>query len=97
MGINFVAVSYDSYGKSLFFNGRSIKYKRSKYKHMRKQLQQLGTASARRKLNRIGQKENRWMTDVNHSVSKALVERYGADTLFVVEDLTGVRHATERV
>ncbi|EIJ81832.1 transposase, IS605 OrfB family protein [Bacillus methanolicus PB1] len=97
MGINFVAVSYDSDGKSLFFNGRSIKDKRSKYKYMRKQLQRLGAASARRKLKRIGQKENRWMTDVNHSVSKALVERYGANTLFVVENLTGVRHATERV
>jgi putative transposase len=97
MGINFVAVSYDSQGKSLFFDGRSIKDKRSNYKHMRKQLQQLGTASARRKLKRIGQRENRWMTDVNHRVSKALVERYGANTLFVVEDLTGVRDATERV
>lgn len=96
MGINFVAVSYDSDGKSLFFNGRPIKDKRSKYKHMRKQLQRLGTASARRKLKRIGQKENRWMTDVNHSVSKALARRYGANTLFVVEDLTGVRHTTER-
>ncbi|GED68760.1 transposase [Brevibacillus reuszeri] len=97
MGINFVAVSYDSQGKSLFFNGRSIKDKRSNYKHMRKQLQEVGTASARRKLKRIGQRENRWMTDVNHQVSKALVTRYGANTLFVVEDLTGVRHATERV
>lgn len=97
MGINFVAVSYDSRGTSLFFNGRSIKDKRSNYKHMRKQLQQLGTASARRKLKRVGQRENRWMTDVNHQVSKALVERYGTNTLFVVEDLTGVRHATERV
>ncbi|MGO0062834.1 RNA-guided endonuclease InsQ/TnpB family protein [Brevibacillus fluminis] len=97
MGINFVAVSYDSQGKSLFFTGRPIKDKRSNYKHMRKQLQQVGTASARRKLKRIGQRENRWMTDVNHQVSKALVERYGANTLFVVEDLTGVRQATERV
>ncbi|WP_312113633.1 transposase, partial [Brevibacillus reuszeri] len=42
-------------------------------------------------------RENRWMTDVNHQVSKALVERYGANTLFVVEDLTDVRNATERV
>jgi IS605 OrfB family transposase len=97
MGMNFVAVSYDSQGKTLFFNGRSIKDKRSKYKHMRKQLQQLGTASARRKLKRVGQRENRWMADVNHRVSKALIERYGANTLFVVEDLTGVRNATERV
>ncbi|AJY75422.1 RNA-guided endonuclease InsQ/TnpB family protein [Paenibacillus beijingensis] len=97
MGIHFVAVSYDSQGKSLFFNGRLIKNKRSIYKHMRKQLQQLGTASARRKLKRIGQRENRWMSDVNHQVSKALVERYGANTLFVVEDLSGVRQVTERV
>ena len=37
------------------------------------------------------------MTDVNHQVSKALVIRYGAVTLFVVEDLTGIRGATERV
>lgn len=97
MGVNFVAVSYDSQGKSLFFDGRVIKHKRSKYKHMRKQMQQVGTASARRKLKRIGGRENRWMTDVNHSVSKALVDRYGAGTLFVIEDLTGVRLATERV
>ncbi|ERI09421.1 RNA-guided endonuclease InsQ/TnpB family protein [Aneurinibacillus aneurinilyticus] len=97
MGMNFVAVSYDSQGKSLFFNGRSIKDKRSNYKHMRKQLQQVGTASARRKLKRIGERENRWMSDINHQVSKALVERYGANTLFVVEDLMGVRQAIERV
>ncbi|BAU29499.1 IS605 OrfB family transposase [Aneurinibacillus soli] len=97
MGINFVAVSYDSHGKPLFFNGRSIKNKRSKYKHLRKQLQQLGTASSRRKLKRIGGRENRWMADVNHQVSKALVKRYGANTLFVVEDLTDIRNVTERV
>ena len=37
------------------------------------------------------------MTDVNHQVSKALVVRYGAQTLFVLEDLTGIRTATERI
>lgn len=37
------------------------------------------------------------MTDVNHQVSKALVVRCGAQTLFVVEDLTGIRGAAERV
>ncbi|TPG82085.1 radical SAM protein [Brevibacillus laterosporus] len=70
---------------------------RAKYKHLRKQLQMRQTASSRRRLKKIGQRENRWMTDVNHTVSKALVEGYGAKTLFVVEDLTGVRNATERV
>lgn len=97
MGVNFIATSYDSQGKCTFFHGRPIKDKRSTYKQLRKKLQQVGTASARRALKRIGQRENRFMTDVNHRVSKALVERYEANTLFVVEDLTGIRHATERV
>ena len=35
-------------------------------------------------------RENRWMSDVNHRISKTLVEKYGKDTLFVLEDLTGV-------
>jgi putative transposase len=44
-----------------------------------------------------GQREHRWMTDVNHTVSKALVRQYGEHTLFVLEDLTGIREKTERV
>ncbi len=36
-------------------------------------------------------------TDVNHQVSKALIDRGGENTLFVVEDLSNVRKATERV
>lgn len=97
LGINFVATTYDSQDSTLFFNGRPIKHKRSKYKFLRKQLQQLGTASSRRKLKRIGQRESRWMTDVNHQISKALVDHYGSNTMFVIEDLSGVRNATEMV
>ena len=37
------------------------------------------------------------MRDVNHCVSKALVANNPAKTLFVLEDLTGVREATEKV
>lgn len=97
LGINFVATTYDAAGKTVFYPGRPIKDKRSQYKHLRKALQQVGTASARRKLKRIGERENRWMTDVNHRISKTLVSQYDPSTLFVVEDLTGVRTKTERV
>ena len=45
----------------------------------------------------IGQRENRWMQDINHRVSKALVENNPKHTLFVLEDLSGIRNATERV
>jgi len=45
----------------------------------------------------IGQRENRWMSDVNHQVSKALVKAAGQNSLLVLEDLTGLRNATEKV
>ena len=37
------------------------------------------------------------MQDINHRVSKALVENNPKHTLFVLEDLSGIRNATERV
>ncbi len=53
--------------------------------------------SARRPLKCLEPRENRWMTDVNHQGRKARVFRYGGKTLFLVEDRTGIREATERV
>ena len=37
------------------------------------------------------------MQDVNRCISKALVETNPDGTLFVIEDLTGIRSAAERV
>ena len=96
-GINFIAVSYDSKGKSSFFDGGKVKHKRAQYKELRAELQKRGTASARRRLKKIGQRENRWMNDVNHCVSKALVTSNPSKTLFVLENLKGIRGTTEKV
>lgn len=96
-GINFVVATYDSKHQSGFVSGKVIKQKRVHYKNLRKQLQQVGTPSSRRRLKAIGQRENRWMQDVNHCVSKALVESNPKHTLFVLEDLSGVRSATEKI
>ncbi len=96
-GINFIVATYDSKHKSGFVSGKAIKQKRAKYKQLRKELQQRQTPSARRRLKAIGQRENRWMQDVNHQVSKALVESNPKHTLFILEDLSGVRSATEKV
>ena len=96
-GINFLAVSYDSKGKSTFFDGGKVKHKRAHYKELRSELQKRGTASARRRLKKIGQRENRWMNDVNHCVSKALVTSNPSKTLFVLENLKGIRGTTEKV
>ena len=96
-GIRFLAIAYDSNGKIQFFNGNEVKQKRAQYKVLRKQLQQIGTPSSRRRLKTIGQRENRWMRNLNHCISKALVEANPKGTLFVIEDLTGIRSATEKV
>lgn len=96
-GINFVAATYDSKHKSAFVSGKTIKQKRAHYSKLRKELQMCRTPSARRRLLAVGQRENRWMQDVNHQVSKALVESNPKHTLFVLEDLSGIRNATERV
>ena len=96
-GINFVVATYDSKHKSGFVSGKVIKQKRAHYSKLRKELQMRQTPSARRRLKAIGQRENRWMQDVNHQVSKALVKSNPKHTLFVLEDLSGVRNATERV
>lgn len=96
-GINFVVATYDSKQKSGFVNGRTIKQKRANYSKLRRELQMRRTPSSRRRIKAIGQRENRWMQDVNHCISKALVDNNPKHTLFVLEDLSGVRNATERV
>jgi putative transposase len=96
-GINFIVATYDSRHKSGFVSGRTVKQKRAHYKELRRELQRVHTPSSRRRIREIGQRENRWMQDVNHCVSKALVENNPSNTLFVLEDLTGIRSATEKV
>ena len=96
-GINFVVAIYDSKHKSGFVSGKAIKQKRANYSRLRKELQMRHTPSSRRRLKAIGQRENRWMQDINHQVSKALATGNPKHTLFVLEDLTGIRNATERV
>ena len=96
-GINFIVTTYDSKHKTKFVRGKFIKQKRAHYSKLRKELQMKQTSSARRRLKAIGRRENRWMQDINHCVSKALVTNNPKHTLFVLEDLSNVRTATEKV
>lgn len=89
-GLRFLATTYDEQGKTAFFDGKAIMRKRAKYQKLRATLQAKGTKSAKRRLKKLSGRENRWMSDVNHRLSKTLVQRYGANTLFVLENLNGV-------
>jgi len=94
-GLRFLATAFDSEGKTLFFDGQKILLKRKKFLEIRRQLQSKGTKSAKKKLKQLAQRENRWMTDVNHWLAKTLVAAYGSHTLFVLEDLTNVTFNTD--
>ncbi|HJG14790.1 MAG TPA: transposase [Ligilactobacillus salivarius] len=89
-GLRFLVTSYDEQGKTAFFDGQAIMRKRAKYQKLRAILQAKGTKSAKRRLKKLSGRENRWISDINHCLSKTLVQKYGANTLFVLENLNGV-------
>lgn len=96
-GLRFLITTYDEEGKTGFVNGTDIMKKRDKFQAVRAELQSRGTKSAKRVLKRLTGRENRWMTDINHQISKTLVRSYGENTLFVIEDLTGVSFSEENL
>ena len=80
-------------GQTFFKNGQNIKKKRRNYAKKRQSLQSKNTKSAKRRLKELSGRENRWMADVNHCLSKTLVSE-NPNTLIVVEDLTNVTFDT---
>ena len=96
-GLNFIANTYDSKGQSRFWSGKPVKSKKANYRRLRKELQMVRSRSARRKLKEVSGRENRWISDVNHRVSKALVDGNPAGTLFAIEDLKGIRENVLRM
>lgn len=89
-GLRFITTTYDEKGTCSFQSGEEILRKRDKFAAVRAELQSKGTKSAKRRLKALSGRENRWITDVNHQLSKALVQKYGEHTLFVIEDLSDV-------
>lgn len=95
-GIKNIIYTYDSNGHSIVFDGHSIQEKRDKFQRTRKSLQSKNTKGSRRVLKRIAKRENRWMNDVNHRLSKTLVVAYGNNTIFILEDLSKISYKTHQ-
>jgi IS605 OrfB family transposase len=96
-GLRFIVTGYDEGGNTTFISGKDVMAKRDRFQKVRDELQAKGTKSAKRALKRISGRENRWIFDVNHQISKTLVDRYGSGTLFAVEDLAGVSFSEENL
>jgi putative transposase len=84
-GIVNIAVTSDNQ----FYNSGVVKNCRARYARLRAELQSKGTRSARRKLKEMSGRERRFVTDVNHCITKHIVAT--GHTVFALEDLTSIR------
>lgn len=77
-------------GKLVHSSGAWVQHKRMEFAATRASMQAKGTKGDKRALKRVSGRENRFMADVNHQLSKALCTQYPGGTLFVLENLAGI-------
>ena len=91
LGVKQIATTSD--GES--YSGDTIEKKRVQFSEHRKRLQKRGTRSANRRIKNIGNKEARFRKDVNHCISKKLVEKAkGTNCALALEELKGINTRT---
>ncbi|MBS3136238.1 transposase [Candidatus Woesearchaeota archaeon] len=71
-----------------FFNSKRLRGVKGRYKHLKRCLQRAGTRSAKRHLQRLAGRERRFVADVNHCISKAIVNK-DCDAIAIEELKTG--------
>jgi putative transposase len=94
LGLKVPAVAVTSNGKTKFFgNGRQNKYIRRKYKSLR---QKLGKAKKIKKIIQIGNKEQKWMKDQDHKISRQIVNFAVKNNVSIIrlENLKNIRNTT---
>lgn len=75
----------------LKFSGRQAMHVRKHYSKLRQSLQRKGTKSAKRRLKLLSGKEQRWMRDLNHRISKAIIQSCKPGDIITMEDLKHIR------
>lgn len=86
-GIKKLAVT----SENQFFGGGQVTKVSKRYEKIRGALQSCGSKSAKRHLQKISKKENRFRSDTNHVITKRIVESLESGTVIALEDLTGIR------
>lgn len=89
-GIKRIAVTNGNH----FFGGGRLSHVSNEYKRKRRTLQKKGH-SGKRHLNRLGRKENRFVRDTLHVVSKKIVSSLEPGDSVAMEDLNGIRDRTK--
>jgi len=93
--LGIVNILTDSDGET--HSGEKIETNRRKYTHRRRNLQHKGTRSAKRKLKKLSGKQSHFQRDVNHRISKHVVQKaHDTQRAIALEDLSGIREAKVR-
>ncbi|MEW6499291.1 MAG: transposase [Cyanobacteriota bacterium] len=87
-------IATTSCGKA--WDGRQLQATRAKYARVRSSLQSKRTRGSRRVLKRLSGKEQRFQKNINHTISRQLVnEAKQTGSAIAFEELTGIRNRTK--
>jgi len=87
LGVKNIATTSDN----TIYSSDKIENKRKKYHDHRTRLQKRGTRSAKKRIKTIGNKESRFRKDVNHCISKEIVNKAkGTQFGIALEELKGI-------
>jgi len=91
---NLLAAHAEDTDESMLVSGREAKYVRRKYRSLRDSLQEAGALRAR---NRVGNKEERRIRDLNHKASRRLIDwaEQFENPVLKIEDLKGIREGSD--
>ena len=76
--------------EGVHYGAKDARRVKRKYSHVRSQLQEKGTRSAKRRLKAISGCEKRFVHDQNHCISKELADSDGDVSVYVLEDLSSM-------
>jgi putative transposase len=95
VGIRYLAVTSTAAGQATFHPGKRVRHQANHYARLRKRLQKKGTRGAKRRLQRIEQRERRLKLQANHLIANQIVQQHPY-ALIGLEQLTDIRERKRR-
>jgi IS605 OrfB family transposase len=92
LGIDLGIVNLATDSNGTAYSGNEVEVKRRIFAHRRRNLQRKGTKASKRKLCQISGKQARYQKDINHQISKAIVQTaQRSESAIALEELAGIR------
>lgn len=96
LGVDRGIVNFAVSTRPAFYSGSEVKRVVSRHRYNISRLQSKGTKSARRRLKQCAGRWKRFQRDVNHRVSRDIVESVDPGATIVLEKLTGIRESCKQ-